>query len=223
MFQRPETYHSDHVLIRPWVARRNWFWHLHWGRDNSLLRLVTLARVNDGRLLAILDGTAGGTGSLDTLNDLEGLVVGNLAEDDVAAVQPGGHDGGDEELGAVAGLDPLARIHDHGELSSVVCTDDIRVGAGIGHGQQTRAGVLDLEVLIGELLAVDGLATSAVATGEVTTLEHELGDDTVELRALVAEARSTSAQLLEVLGGLGDDVVVEVEVNETGLGFMVGN
>lgn len=92
---------------------------------------------------------------------------------------------------------------------------DVRVGASVGHGQQTRAGVLDLEVLVGELLAVDGLATSAVATGEVTTLEHELGDDTVEGRALVAEALSTGAQLLEVLGGLGNDVVVEGEVNHT--------
>lgn len=30
------------------------------------------------------------------------------------------------------------------------------------------------------LLAVDGLATSSVEVGEVTTLEHELGNDTVE-------------------------------------------
>lgn len=76
----------------------------------NLVALVTLARLDDGRLLAVLDGTAGGTGSLDGLDDLEGLIVGNLAEDDVAAVQPGGHDGGDEELGAVAGLDLLADI-----------------------------------------------------------------------------------------------------------------
>ena len=56
-----------------------------------------------------------------------------------------------------------------------------------------------------------------VATGEVTTLEHELGDDTVERRALVAEAVLASAELLEVAGSLGDDVVVEGEVNAAGL------
>ena len=39
---------------------------------------------------------------------------------------------------------------------------DLRVGAGVGHGEKTRAGVLDLEVLIGELLAVDGLAASTL-------------------------------------------------------------
>ena len=40
--------------------------------------------------------------------------------------------------------------------------------------------MLQLEVLILELVAIDGLATSAIVVGEVTTLAHELGDDAVE-------------------------------------------
>ena len=48
--------------------------------------------------------------------------------------------------------------------------------------------MLELEVLIGKLLAVDGLATSSVSVGEVTTLDHELLDDTVEGGALISEA-----------------------------------
>ena len=36
------------------------------------------------------------------------------------------------------------------------------------------------EVLVVELVAVDGLAASAVVVGEVTALAHELGDDAVE-------------------------------------------
>jgi len=56
------------------------------------------------------------------------------------------------------------------------------------------------------LLAVDGLATSAVATGEVTTLEHKVGDDTVELGAGVTEALLASAESAEVLGSVGDNV-----------------
>lgn len=75
---------------------------------------------------------------------------GMLTEDDVSTIEPGSDDGGDEELGAV------------------------RVLAGVRHRQETGASVLHLEVLIRELLAVDGLATSAVALGEVATLEHEL-------------------------------------------------
>ena len=77
--------------------------------------------------------------------------------------------------------------------------------------------MLLLEVLVGELLAVDGLATGAVAAGEVTALEHELGDDAVESGALVAEALLAGAESSEVLGRLGDNVVVEKEVDAAGL------
>ena len=99
------------------------------------------------------------------------------------------------------------------------------------------------EVLIGELLAVDGTTTSAlyepfisihvklgqprlqkerityVATGEVTTLEHEIGDDTVEGGALVTLALRQLAKLTEVLSGLGDVFLVEVEGDAARLGY----
>lgn len=39
---------------------------------------------------------------------------------------------------------------------------DLRVGAGVGHGEQVGLAVLLLEVLVGELLTVDGLATSTL-------------------------------------------------------------
>lgn len=50
------------------------------------------------------------------------------------------------------------------EISDIyIATQEyVRVGASVGHGEQTRLGVLQLEVLIGELLAVDGLATSTL-------------------------------------------------------------
>lgn len=56
-----------------------------------------------------------------------------------------------------------------------------------------------------------------VAAGEVTTLKHEIRDDTVELGAGVAEALLASAEGAEVLDGLGDDVVEELEVDAAGL------
>ncbi len=55
--------------------------------------------------------------------------------------------------------------------------------------------------------------------GEVTTLQHELGDDAVEAGALVALALRQLAELTEVLGGLGDISLVEVEVDATSLGW----
>lgn len=85
---------------------------------------------------------------LDLLDNI--VALGDLAKDDVLAVEPPGYlsasghftsvlrglgirgDGsGDEELGAVGVL------------------------AGVGHGQETLLGVLELEVFILELFAVD--------------------------------------------------------------------
>lgn len=54
--------------------------------------------------------------------------------------------------------------------------------------------MLELEVLVGELLAVDGLSTSSVSVGEVSTLDHELLDDTMEGGALVSEALLARSQ-----------------------------
>lgn len=87
---------------------------------------------------------------------------------------------------------------------------DVRVGAGVGHGENTGTGVLELEVLIGEGLAVDGLATSTVVSGEVTTLEHELGDHTVEGGAGIAEALLTGAESAEVLSCLGNVIAEQL-------------
>jgi len=145
--------------------------------------------------LAVLDLASVAAGSLDRLDNPHGLLISNLAKDDVLAIEPGGDDGGDEELGAV------------------------RVWAGIGHGEETGLGVSELEVLILKLLAVDGFAAGAVATGEVTALEHEVRDDTMELGSRVSEAHLTCAEGDKVLHRLGDDIVVELEVDATALLF----
>jgi hypothetical protein len=113
---------------------------------------------------------------------------------------------------------------------------NVRVGAGVGHGEHVRLVVLQLEVLIGELLSVDGTTTRTleadvsiqgssqltrvayVMTGKVSALEHELGDDTVEGAASIAAGLVALAEFAEVLGGLGDGLVEELEV-EASLAF----
>ena len=125
-----------------------------------------------------------------------------------------GQNGSNEELGAVG------------------------VGSGVGHGQGARLGVLELEVLILELVAIDcraerlincalarrlhtqraretltGLSTSAIALGEVAALDHEVLDHTVEGRALVAEALLASGEGAEVLSRLGNSLSVEANDN----------
>jgi hypothetical protein len=71
-------------------------------RASSRVNRLKLTAVNDGGLLGVVDGTGAGANSLKGLDDGHGLVIGNLAEDDVATIQPRGLDGGDEELRAVA-------------------------------------------------------------------------------------------------------------------------
>ena len=110
--------------------------------------------------------------------------------------------------------------------------------------------MLELEVLIGELLTVDGATASTllshcqfqllstvllrlcrmyalilktyVAASEVTALKHELRNDTVEARANIAGALvAVGAENAEVLGRLGDNIVEELEVDAAGLGCSV--
>jgi hypothetical protein len=56
-----------------------------------------------------------------------------------------------------------------------------------------------------------------VSALEVTTLKHKLGDDAVELGASISEALLAGAESSEVLSSLGDDVIVESEVDTTRL------
>lgn len=74
--------------------------------------------------------------------------------------------------------------------------------ARVGHGQQSLLGVLQLEVLVGELVAVNAFSASTIALRKVTTLNHEVLDNAVEGRALVAKALLAGSQSSEVLGGL---------------------
>jgi len=89
----------------------------------------------------------------------------------------------------------------------------VGVGSSVSHGQDSRSGVLQLEVLVLELVTVDGLAPGAISSGEVATLAHEVGDDTVEGGSLVAVSLLAGAQGAEVLAGLGDDVASQLHDN----------
>lgn len=70
-----------------------------------------------------------GTVTLDLLDEVG--TRGDLTEDDVLAVEPRGDNGGDEKLGSVG------------------------VGSSVGHGEEERSVVSELEVLVGKLVSVD--------------------------------------------------------------------
>lgn len=129
-------------------------------------------------------------GNDDLLGGLAGLVAegfdlpddihafDDAAEDHVAIIEPGRLHGGDEELGSVG------------------------IGSGVGHGHDTGTGVPQDEVLILELVAVDGLASGAVVVLEIATLAHEVRNHTVEGGILVAEALLSGAESTEVFACL---------------------
>jgi len=156
---------------------------------------LSLASIDNGRRVLVFDGPGVAAASFDGSDDPHrfSVTIRDLAKHDVLRVEPASEDRGNEELGAVG------------------------VRPGVGHGQKERLVVLQLEVLIGELLAVNGLSAGAIATGEVSALEHEIGDHTVELGSLVAEALLTGAQGTEILSRLGNDIIEELEIDATGL------
>jgi len=126
---------------------------------------------------------------LDLLNNL--VALEDLAEDNVFAIEMTWSRGGDEELRSI------------GILSC------------IGHTEKTNLGVLELEVLIWELLAIDGLSTSAIALCEITALDHESRDNTMEVGSFISIALLSSCQCAEVLNCLGNRLSVQTHHNST--------
>lgn len=114
------------------------------------------------------------SGRRNCLNDLLGILSGDLTEDGVAVVQVRGGSNRDEELGTVG------------------------AGARIRHSQQEGAVKLELRVeLVSELVA--GAATAG--TRGVAALNHETIDDTVEGGAIVEGARVGSVSVFDILLG----------------------
>jgi hypothetical protein len=75
--------------------------------------------------------------------------------------------------------------------------------------------VLELEVLIGEFVAVNRLSASAISVGEVAALDHELLDDTVECGALISESLLAGGKSTEVLRRLWHGLAVKTHHNAT--------
>ena len=73
--------------------------------------------------------------------------------------------------------------------------------------------MLDSEVFIGELSSVDGETTGTVTSGEITTLGHEVRNNSVERRAFVSVSLLvvSSTERSKVFGTLGSVIFVELE------------
>ncbi len=145
---------------------------------------------------AVLGGlsSGGGANCLEFVKNFK--ATSDRAEDDVLAIEVGSGCEAHEELGAVS------------------------VGAGVGHRENTSTCVSVGEVLIFESATVDGLTAATIASGEVTSLGHEAGNDTMELAALEVEGLTllslaflASAEALGVLSSAGSVGSVESHLN----------
>jgi len=142
--------------------------------------------VSDGNVLLWLV-TSISLGSLNFLHNIHS--VDNFAKDNVLAVEPFGLDGGDEELRSV------------------------RVLASVGHREPAWAVVLELKVLVSKLGTIDASAASAIAIGKVTSLDHEIGNDTMKLGSLVALSLWLECELSKILNSLWHDFSKETNLN----------
>lgn len=67
-------------------------------------------------------------------------------------------------------------------LSSQHIGEKRHTGTSICHRKQEWLRVLELKIFIFKLLAVDRLPTGAIASSEVTPLDHEILDDAMKAR-----------------------------------------
>uniref|UniRef100_A0A8D8XNA6 Uncharacterized protein n=1 Tax=Cacopsylla melanoneura TaxID=428564 RepID=A0A8D8XNA6_9HEMI len=104
----------------------------------------------------------------------------DLSEHNVTSVQPGSFLGGDEELRSIG------------------------VFASVGHGQPARSVVGQLEVLIFKFVTVNAGSTSSISLGVISSLDHEVFDDSVEFAALVTLTNRTFGKFNKVGNSLGN-------------------
>lgn len=155
---------------------------------------LALAAVGDDDVLAGL--SALGSDGLHRLHDIHPLA--DSPEHHVLSIQPLGLDGAQEELRPVG------------------------VGSCVGHGEDAGSGVFLLEVLVGELLSVDRLPAGTIPPREITTLQHEVGNHTVEFAAFkverhpsLADSLLSGAQSSKVFSGLGRDIRIQLHNDPT--------
>ena len=67
-----------------------------------------------------------------------------------------------------------------------------------------------------EFFTIDGMTASSVKLGEITSLQHKLGDDTVENCALVSITMLASSEFTKVLCSYRNDVIVKLEDDLSG-------
>ena len=141
----------------------------------------------------------------DTLQGIQNLVtIDNLSEYAMLTIEPVAWNEAHEELGTIG------------------------VGTSIGHREVPSFGVLHQEVLVLEFFTIDRLSTSSISSCKVSTLSHELSDDTMEARSLVVKWLTgfsntflTCAEASEILSSLW--CLVSIKLNRDSSNLLATN
>lgn len=72
--------------------------------------------------------------------------------------------------------------------------------------------MLQSEVFIFKLVSIDRFASSAIVVSKITTLAHEVWNDTVENASLVAKTFLSGAQSTEIFSCLGDNIAAKLKI-----------
>lgn len=62
------------------------------------------------------------------------------------------------------------------------------------------------EIFVFEFRAVNGFSTGAIMIGEVATLAHEIGNNSMESTAAISESFLAGAQCTKIFRGLRNDI-----------------
>lgn len=111
----------------------------------SVIAMVALCISKINRIIVLPRGTALCSEVFQSLQHVHSLL--HFSENNMTTIQPGARNGRNEELRSVC------------------------IGSTVGHGQKTRTVMLQGEVLIRETVAIDRLASHAIAHGEVSSLQ----------------------------------------------------
>mmetsp|Transcript_25912 Transcript_25912/g.41618 ORF Transcript_25912/g.41618 Transcript_25912/m.41618 type:complete len:217 (-) Transcript_25912:70-720(-) len=85
----------------------------------------------------------------------------------------------------------------------------ISVLASICHRQLSRTCVLEHEVFVCKFLTINGLPTCAITLCKVSTLNHEVLDDTVEFASFVTKTFLSSGKSAKVFCGFGHSFAIQ--------------
>lgn len=89
----------------------------------------------------------------------------------------------------------------------------LNIHTSIGHGNSTWSKVLNLKVLISKSWSINWFTTTAISRGEITSLNHEVGNNTVESASFISKSFFSGCKSSEVLSSFWNSISIKSNYN----------